>query len=353
MGNLLSPLLADVFMDNYIEEHVELEEKEKLWRYVDDICMITKMDEDATKSFVDSLNTLEGSIRFTSEYEIDGQLNFLDTTLTRDTLNKKIKVRWFRKTTAADRFLNYHSCHQLSIKRNIVKNMSARIMDATQDKSQQREDLNTLRNMFIKSNYPQRQIDKLIQDSLRERTNTTQPTSTTPKDSDEMKCCLSLPYAPGMEVLKRRLEKLNIKLYFSYNRKLSSLVPSHQNFQSRSVVYKIPCTCTAQYVGETKVGLGKRMKQHDALIKKNDKDAHSEIVQHHHKNRTKCRFDPSKATILDNETDWKKRKVKEAIYTQILRSINKCDIVNPAWNNIVRKNCNEIRKQVNRRVTSE
>lgn len=69
-----------------------------------------------------------GTIKFTSEYENDiGHLNFLDTTLTRNIEHKKIEVRWFRKPTASetasDRFLNYDSCHQQTVKKNIVKSI--------------------------------------------------------------------------------------------------------------------------------------------------------------------------------------------------------------------------------------
>ena len=46
-----------------------------------------------------------------------------------------------------------------------------------------------------------------------------------------MKYCLTLSYAPGIEVLKRKLEKLNIKLYYSYPRKSNTYVNTHLNNQ--------------------------------------------------------------------------------------------------------------------------
>ena len=59
MGNLLSPLISDIFMDDYIKSNIELDKKEKLWRYVDDILMVTKMNEFQLQTFVDELNALD------------------------------------------------------------------------------------------------------------------------------------------------------------------------------------------------------------------------------------------------------------------------------------------------------
>ena len=49
MGNTLSPLLADLYMQDYIEKYMkDIYEQSKFWRYVDDILIITKMNEEET-----------------------------------------------------------------------------------------------------------------------------------------------------------------------------------------------------------------------------------------------------------------------------------------------------------------
>jgi hypothetical protein len=60
----------------------------------------------------------------------------------------------FRKETAAHRLLNYESSHGKSIKTNIVKNMTTRILETTQDDKDKQEDLNKLKNMLLNSYYP-------------------------------------------------------------------------------------------------------------------------------------------------------------------------------------------------------
>ena len=353
MGNILSPLISDVFMHDYLKENIELETHKKFWRYVDDILMKTKMTSDQLNTFVKDLNVIEGTIRFTNEYEVNGSINFLDTTLTRNTLDKTITVQWFRKETASDRLLNFESCHQASIKRNLVKNMAGRVISTTKDSILQQQALSKLKTMLCKSNYPVRMIDKLIQDALRQHNNSSQsqPSNTSSQKENEVKFSLSLPYYPGIEALKRRLERFQIKLYFSYGRRLSASLPSNINPPSRSVVYELQCTCGESYVGETKVGLKQRMSQHKALIEKASTEAHSEIVQHHYEKLGKCMFDPSKAIIIDNETDYRRRKIKEAIYSEVLSSINRRDKFSEAWAGVLSKNSETIRKNISRRRT--
>ncbi len=116
----------------------------KLWRYVDDIILITKMEEHEIKTYVQQLNSIKSKIRFTHEYEKFGKINFLDTTLSRND-NENIGIRWFRKETASDRLLNYHSCHHKTIKQNIISNMTSKIIQTTKNPVEQKEDLDKLR----------------------------------------------------------------------------------------------------------------------------------------------------------------------------------------------------------------
>ncbi|CAF4889307.1 unnamed protein product, partial [Rotaria magnacalcarata] len=171
MGNTLSPILADIYMDEYQKQHLhEVNIPNKIWRYVDDILIITKMNKTQLDKYVNDLNKIRGTIKFTSEFEQNDQINYLDTMLTKTIINNEtiLKIRWFRKDTAADRLLNYESSHGKSIKNNIVKNMTTRILETTQDNIDQQEDLNKLRNMLLKSNYPLKEIEKLIKQTCQE-----------------------------------------------------------------------------------------------------------------------------------------------------------------------------------------
>ncbi len=84
MGNTLSPILADIYMDEYQQKYLQkVNVPNKIWRYVDDILIITKMNEQQLKNYINELNDIEGTIKFTHEFEQNKELNFLDTTLKR------------------------------------------------------------------------------------------------------------------------------------------------------------------------------------------------------------------------------------------------------------------------------
>ncbi|CAF1469206.1 unnamed protein product [Rotaria sordida] len=159
MGNVLSPLLAHLYMHEFINNTLH-EIKEKLFRYVDDLFIITKMKKTQLESYTESLNSKRTSIKFTCEYEEDAQINFLDTTITRNLNENKLDIRWFRKPTANDRFLNFHSSHHHSVKLNIIQNMTQRVINTTRNNEQQQIDLNKLKQMFLKSDFPKELIEK-------------------------------------------------------------------------------------------------------------------------------------------------------------------------------------------------
>ncbi|CAF5009225.1 unnamed protein product, partial [Rotaria sp. Silwood1] len=346
MGNTLSPILADIYMDHYSTEHLhDVNQNNKIWRYVDDILIITKMNEQELNVYVKKLNDIRGSIRFTHEYEQDDKINFLDTTLTR--FNKqnqiKIKIRWFRKETASHRLLNYGSCHGKSIKTNIVKNMATRIIQTTGDAEEQKEDLFKLKKMLLNSNYPPHEIEKLIKQAC-ENINSTSIKSNTTNQNINYSLCL--PYVPRLEVLKRKLEKkLKIKLYFAYPNKIQSYFNKSMKVMSNSVIYQIPCDCGKTYIGQTKVGIKNRMKQHYKSIT-DDKDTKLEMIKHHQDMKYQCLFDVDKAFIKEEEKDYWKRRIKETIYSKLNKSINKHDTINEAWNPILYKSKQYIERKI-------
>ena len=352
MGSTISPLLADLYMDDFINTHF-IDIKHRMYRYVDDI-LITTLAKSDLDSFVTEINSKRTSIKFTCEYEQNSSLNFLDTTVSRNILENKLETRWFRKETASDRLLHYESNHHRSMRVNVIKNMVRRIVSTTTNAKQQQEDLKQLKNMLLKSKYPKTIIEKTIQQSLLEKKQSTTINQRLEKTDPEQQLTLHLPYKNGMEVLKRKLEKVGVKLYFTYPIKLKSLTTTNIKPQPKSVVYQINCQCGAIYNGETKVGLSSRIKQHLAIIKINEKETPSELVKHHLETKGKCKFDPKKAFIISSETNYRKRHKKESIYSTINKSINKFDAIDESWNNVLHKETKSIKRTIeNKRLHQE
>ena len=325
MGNTLSPILADLYMHEYMNKCMGEGDRKRMWRYVDDIIMITKMSEAEVKNYVIQLNSIRSRIRCTYEYEQNDKLNFLDTTLSKNS-DGSVGIRWFRKNTSSDRLLDYHSAHHKSIKRNIAINMASRIAQTTKDPVEQREDLDKLREMLGKSNYPSNEIEQHIISAMRSTKDMSKQ-----EDEEEMKHCISLPFMHGIGVLKRKLEQLKIKVFFTYRNKLQSICTTAIKPRSKSNIYQITCDCGAIYNGETKIGFEKRMSQHERTIEKDEHDSKSEMVQHHQERRYQCLFNPSRAFIISNEIDRRKRRIKESIYSTINHSINRRDEIDKLW----------------------
>ena len=300
MGNTLSSLLADLYMQDYIEKYMkDIYEQSKFWRYVDDMLIIKKMNEEETTDYLKRLNRIRSKTRYTFEYEKGGKINFLDTSLSHGG-NNNIHTRWYRKLTASDRLLNYNSPHHQSIKRNLIMNMTSTIIETSKSINEQKEDIKKLRNLLSKCNYPCHIIEKHIKNTINNQQTKRQKEEEFNPKQQEYKYTFTIPYTKGVEVLKGKLNEINTKVFFSYPNKLQTQCTNNLKQNSKSNIYQIACMCGSIYNGETKVGIETRIQQHSSTMIKNKKNSKSELVQQHRKNKYKCTFDRHKAIIMDS-----------------------------------------------------
>lgn len=90
VGNCLSPLLSDLYLDDYLEKHLsDIKKDDHLWCYIDDILLITTMTEQELDERVGHLNSINSTIRFTLEFQKNDRISFLDTTLHQNMEKKK------------------------------------------------------------------------------------------------------------------------------------------------------------------------------------------------------------------------------------------------------------------------
>ena len=113
----------------------------RTWRYVGEIVVITKMNNEEGKLHVENLNKIRSTIKFAYKYESNGKINFLDTTLSK-TDDETVDIKWYTKDSAADRLLNYNLYHDKSVKLNIIKNMTSNILATSNNPDYQQTDLN-------------------------------------------------------------------------------------------------------------------------------------------------------------------------------------------------------------------
>ncbi|KAL6424940.1 hypothetical protein ACFW04_009349 [Cataglyphis niger] len=120
MGSPLSPILADIVMDD-LETHclgLLSFAVPVYYRYVDDIFAIVP------RAKVDEINVIFNSyhqrLKFTREIELDSCINFLNTSVIRS--NGKIVTNWYRKPTCSNRYINFYSNHLFKYKINTIFN---------------------------------------------------------------------------------------------------------------------------------------------------------------------------------------------------------------------------------------
>uniref|UniRef100_A0A5S6QF06 Reverse transcriptase domain-containing protein n=1 Tax=Trichuris muris TaxID=70415 RepID=A0A5S6QF06_TRIMR len=122
MGNSLSPVIAEVFMENLEEiafAGVDITIKPRFFkRYVDDIfVVITNGKED---QFLEYLNSLfPEQISFTMEKESNRTLPFLDALVIRH--DELVQTTVYRKATQSERYLDFSSHHLHSVFRSVIK----------------------------------------------------------------------------------------------------------------------------------------------------------------------------------------------------------------------------------------
>jgi len=121
MGSPLSPILADIVMDD-LETHClsKLDfNVHTFYRYVDDIFMIISANK--LNLVLTTFNSYHPRLQFTHEVENNNMLNFLNTSVIRD--NGNIITNWFRKPTFSGRYINFYSNHPMQYKLNTIMNL--------------------------------------------------------------------------------------------------------------------------------------------------------------------------------------------------------------------------------------
>ena len=165
MGSPLSPVLANIFME-YFESKLlpGLENRPPLWlRYVDDVFALWPRDLPLLP-FLNNLNQLVPSIKFTVEWESEGSLPFLDTEVFRHTANFKFKV--FRKPTHSGMFLHFYSWQPAHIKRGVLISMFLRAYRLC-DPEFLNGEINYIKRSFKKLTYPDNFINKALSQARR------------------------------------------------------------------------------------------------------------------------------------------------------------------------------------------
>ena len=272
MGSPLGPTMANVFIFFYEVKWLEQctnEFKPVFYRrYVDDIFVLFKSAEHLSK-FSDHFNTCHQNMSFSLEQEKDGKFSFFDVEVSRQEDDFVTTV--YRKPTFSGVYTHFESFLPTIYKFAMIYTLVYRCFKICSDWTKFHEDLNFLKQIFLKNGYPQSFIYNCFKTFLDKLFIKSPEISTVEKKT----LILSLPYLGNVSLQTRTKLKKSFKsilnccklqFVFKSQRKLASVF----RFKDRlpydlvsGVVYKYTCgSFKSPYYGETDRHLKVRCGEH-------------------------------------------------------------------------------------------
>ena len=313
MGSPISSVIAQLVMEYAERQIIDNLNFEILFykRYVDDcILAIPKGRED---DILCAFNSFHSKLQFTIEIEQQQQINFLDLTIIRS--NNEILSKWYTKSVASGRYLNFNSQHHIIHKRNVITAVIDRAIKLTSP-VYRKDTIDKAKKLLSENNYPNKLINQITKKRIHTFYNTLARKKHTDTTSNQPSIYFSLPY---VQCLSEKIGKIfehygvkithrsqnHVKQFFS---KLKSQTPK---MKQTHLVYKIPClNCNSSYIGQTSQYLTERIKAH-----KYAKSASTALTKH--KIETDHNFNFSETSILATEQNTFKRNILEMIHINL------------------------------------
>ena len=156
MGSPVSPIVANLYMEWLENEALNTappEIKPRIWkRYVDDVFEVVK--KNSVDKLTEHLNGIDktGNIKFTHETEVDGQLPFLDTLVSRNNQGE-VHTKVYKKSSHTDQFLNFKSHHPLHQKMGVATTLLNRAYKITSEHKDIEQEETTICKSLHKCGY--------------------------------------------------------------------------------------------------------------------------------------------------------------------------------------------------------
>ncbi|KAJ8921335.1 hypothetical protein NQ315_002949 [Exocentrus adspersus] len=315
MGSSLSPIMSNIFMEHFEETYVKsyINKPKIWWRYVDDVFSIWPHGQDNLTDFLNFLNNIEPTIKFTLELEENNKLPFLDVMISKNTeINSNFQTNVYRKKTNTNRYLNFDSNHHLSIKKGVIKSLYDRAKLVSSNVNFFNQEKDHIKNILKENAYPINLVDKAF-------LQIENPSHNNNQQRQNPVANMTIPYIPGIsEKLKKLGNNFNIRTAFKTNNTLRSILthtkPINKEQNEKNCIYQIPCQCGKHYIGETSRPLDVRIKEHKNYVRNYQVDR-SNLVQHVWDNHHQINW--KEASIIQKEQNFGKRKLKESACIQL------------------------------------
>ena len=195
MDSPVSTVVANLVMEDVEKRALStFHSPPKIWkRSVDDTFVI--IHKNSVEDFLDHLNTIENSIKFTIEKEADYTLPFLDT-LVRRNKHGDFSTSVNRKPANSNRYLNFRSDHPLEHKHFVARSLIDRANALCSAPKNRQDEIKYVKDNLKLNLYPNMTINK-------------KPSNRT---EQQFKGFAIIPYYPGLtEKIRCCLSNHNVK----------------------------------------------------------------------------------------------------------------------------------------------
>ena len=300
MGSPVSPIVADLFMEDFEDKALSsFHSPPRFWgRYVDDTMIVLKTCD--IDNFTTHLNSVHPAIKFTVEREDNQCIAMLDALIRRD-LDGSLSFSVYRKATHTDQYLNFNSHQPLEHKLGVIRTLKHRANVISSDHESLEQELHHVQQALSVCGYTKWAWNLTGSDKITPKPLAQRDTPTVGH--------ISLPYIQGVtEALSRKIRKAGVTVHVRPINTLRNMLVSPKDKVSKPdrtcVVYDIQCEdCDSRYIGETERPL-KRLKEHN----RESSPVGSHMKTHSHQ------FKPEEVDILNTDSRWFQRGVKESIY---------------------------------------
>ena len=322
MGSSLGPAAANIFMNFFefrtftLAREIDISIPVLWYRYIDDVIACWTYPVEQLSTFLNFLNGQVPSIRFTMELEEARKIPFLDVFIDRNGDTPVFSV--YRKSTHSNLYLHRSSCHPRSVFPGVIRSLGLRASRVCSDSKLQEELLN-IKSALVSNGYGESEVNGCLS-KLKTAGN---------KQDDLPKISGSIPFVPGVSnLIKSRLAGFGVNIALKPSSTLNDLLVRKRPSPPLRLgsVYRIKCghhDCGFSYVGESSRPIEKRKSEHVKMIRELDVDR-SELAKHVVYSDHKIDIDSME--VVDKERSWKKRIVKESLWSKHFRSGNKTKI---------------------------
>ncbi len=162
MGSKVSPTVANLVMGNFEHQHVyPYRLQPSLWvRFIDDIYLVWLHGLNTLLEFVEHLNSVHESLKFTLTHSTTS-VQFLDTTVNIDD-NRKMYTTLYTKPTDTHMYLDFRSCHPIHTKTGGPYGQFLRIKRICSLEEDFQKESKILFQHYLKRGYPHKVLKKAL-----------------------------------------------------------------------------------------------------------------------------------------------------------------------------------------------